>query len=283
MPPWSRRKRNAAAGLAGVFRRAAMASSARQRLESRLPDRRHRTPPQEARIPVLIPTQSDRHRKNPAMTRDTELAALKARLQEIDDLRGAAALLHWDQSTYMPPGGAESRGRQLALLSRLAPRPAVRSGDRTPARFARALGRGAGRRFGRGRARPRHAPRLRTRDARAVRVHRTAERAHHGHLPRVGARATGQRFRRRAPDAREDRRVEPRARGVPPRLRASLRRAHRSRRGRHDGGGRADALRRVARRARAADRGHSLAPGGRRQLPRRRFSRRARSRRSAKR
>ena len=39
---------------------------------------------------------------------------------EIDDLRGAAALLHWDQSTYMPPGGAESRGRQLALLSRLA-------------------------------------------------------------------------------------------------------------------------------------------------------------------
>jgi carboxypeptidase Taq len=54
------------------------------------------------------------------MTRDAELAALKSRLQEIDDLRGAAALLHWDQSTYMPPGGAESRGRQLALLSRLA-------------------------------------------------------------------------------------------------------------------------------------------------------------------
>jgi len=54
------------------------------------------------------------------MTRDTELAALKSRLQEIDDLHGAAGLLHWDQSTYMPPGGAVSRGRQLALLSRLA-------------------------------------------------------------------------------------------------------------------------------------------------------------------
>jgi carboxypeptidase Taq len=54
------------------------------------------------------------------MTRESELAALKTRLQEIDDLHGAAALLHWDQSTYMPPGGAESRGRQLALLNRLA-------------------------------------------------------------------------------------------------------------------------------------------------------------------
>jgi len=54
------------------------------------------------------------------MTREAELAELKSRLQEIDDLGGAAALLHWDQSTYMPAGGAESRGRQLALLSRLA-------------------------------------------------------------------------------------------------------------------------------------------------------------------
>jgi carboxypeptidase Taq len=54
------------------------------------------------------------------MTREAQLAELKSRLQEIDDLGGAAALLQWDQSTYMPPGGAESRGRQLALLSRLA-------------------------------------------------------------------------------------------------------------------------------------------------------------------
>jgi len=54
------------------------------------------------------------------MNRDAELAALKSRLLEIDDLRGAASVLHWDQATYMPPGGAESRGRQLALLSRIA-------------------------------------------------------------------------------------------------------------------------------------------------------------------
>ena len=50
------------------------------------------------------------------MTREAELTALKTRLQEIDDLRGAASVLQWDQATYMPPGGAESRGRQLALL-----------------------------------------------------------------------------------------------------------------------------------------------------------------------
>ncbi len=48
------------------------------------------------------------------------LDALKTRLLEIDDLNGAAALLRWDQTTYMPPGGAASRGRQVATLSRLA-------------------------------------------------------------------------------------------------------------------------------------------------------------------
>jgi carboxypeptidase Taq len=46
--------------------------------------------------------------------------ALKSRLLEIDDLNGAASLLRWDQTTYMPPGGAPARGRQLATLSRLA-------------------------------------------------------------------------------------------------------------------------------------------------------------------
>ncbi len=49
-----------------------------------------------------------------------KLNELKARLQEVDDLRGAAAVLYWDQATYMPPGGAEARGRQLAALSELA-------------------------------------------------------------------------------------------------------------------------------------------------------------------
>ena len=44
---------------------------------------------------------------------------LKTHLREIFDLRGAAALLEWDQSTYMPSGGAAARGRQIALLTRL--------------------------------------------------------------------------------------------------------------------------------------------------------------------
>jgi carboxypeptidase Taq len=41
-------------------------------------------------------------------------------MQEVSDLRAAAALLHWDQSTYMPPGGAAARGRQIGTLNRLA-------------------------------------------------------------------------------------------------------------------------------------------------------------------
>ncbi len=45
---------------------------------------------------------------------------LKARLAEIYDLQMAASLLRWDMTTYMPPGGADARGRQLALLGRLA-------------------------------------------------------------------------------------------------------------------------------------------------------------------
>jgi carboxypeptidase Taq len=47
------------------------------------------------------------------------LAELKARLLEISDLAGTAAILSWDQSTYMPTGGAAARGRQCALMSRL--------------------------------------------------------------------------------------------------------------------------------------------------------------------
>src|SRR4051794_23872846 len=48
------------------------------------------------------------------------LAELKTRLVEVNDLRSATALLGWDQQTYMPPGGAPARGRQLATLGRLA-------------------------------------------------------------------------------------------------------------------------------------------------------------------
>ncbi len=51
---------------------------------------------------------------------DQKLIQLKELLAEISDLRSAAGLLGWDQQTYMPPGGAEIRGDQLALLGRLA-------------------------------------------------------------------------------------------------------------------------------------------------------------------
>ena len=47
-------------------------------------------------------------------------AALQSRWFEIFDLNMSASLLRWDQTTYMPPGGAAARGRQLALLARLA-------------------------------------------------------------------------------------------------------------------------------------------------------------------
>jgi carboxypeptidase Taq len=48
------------------------------------------------------------------------LKQLKGRLMDIYDLGMSAALLRWDQATYMPPGGGEAHGRQMALLSRLA-------------------------------------------------------------------------------------------------------------------------------------------------------------------
>lgn len=49
-----------------------------------------------------------------------QLTDLKHRLMQIYDLNGANALLNWDQTTYMPRGGAAARGRQTALLGRLA-------------------------------------------------------------------------------------------------------------------------------------------------------------------
>jgi len=45
---------------------------------------------------------------------------LKTRLGEIQDLRNAAALLGWDQQTYMPHRGSAARAEQLATLNRLA-------------------------------------------------------------------------------------------------------------------------------------------------------------------
>lgn len=51
---------------------------------------------------------------------EAKLRELKMRLMEISDIRSANALLGWDQETYMPPGGAEARGRQRATLGRIA-------------------------------------------------------------------------------------------------------------------------------------------------------------------
>ncbi len=45
---------------------------------------------------------------------------LKNWLRDIDDIESAAALMYWDQATYMPAGGASARGRQLATLSQIA-------------------------------------------------------------------------------------------------------------------------------------------------------------------
>src|SRR5687767_11387114 len=46
-------------------------------------------------------------------------ARLKARFARIAALGEAAAMLYWDASAMMPPGGAAARGEQLATLAGL--------------------------------------------------------------------------------------------------------------------------------------------------------------------
>ena len=48
------------------------------------------------------------------------LQELKDILAEVSDLSRAAALLEWDQETYMPPGGVGARAEQVSTLVRLA-------------------------------------------------------------------------------------------------------------------------------------------------------------------
>ncbi|TCS95830.1 carboxypeptidase M32 [Hazenella coriacea] len=50
---------------------------------------------------------------------EQKLRELKAKLREIYDIQSAMAILSWDQSTYMPPAAAESRGSQLSTLAKL--------------------------------------------------------------------------------------------------------------------------------------------------------------------
>ncbi len=49
-----------------------------------------------------------------------KLAQLKAQVTQIYDINAAVSVLYWDQATYMPPAGAEARGRQMALLREMA-------------------------------------------------------------------------------------------------------------------------------------------------------------------
>ena len=51
---------------------------------------------------------------------EKKLQELKNRLYEVNDLNMIGAILNWDQSTYMPPGGAAARGRQMSTVARIA-------------------------------------------------------------------------------------------------------------------------------------------------------------------
>jgi carboxypeptidase Taq len=48
-----------------------------------------------------------------------KMKRLREILADISDLGHIAAILDWDMQTYMPPGGTEARGNQMALLGRL--------------------------------------------------------------------------------------------------------------------------------------------------------------------
>ena len=48
-----------------------------------------------------------------------KLEHLKTLLAEVADLNAVGALLSWDQQTYMPQGGNEARGNQLATIGKI--------------------------------------------------------------------------------------------------------------------------------------------------------------------
>ncbi len=54
------------------------------------------------------------------MTSPASLDSLKSKLREIHHLHDAAAVLSWDQETYMPAGSGAIRAEQLATLQTLA-------------------------------------------------------------------------------------------------------------------------------------------------------------------
>lgn len=54
------------------------------------------------------------------MTQQASLARLNERIAAVNDVLNATSVLTWDSRTMMPPGGAETRGYQIATLTRLA-------------------------------------------------------------------------------------------------------------------------------------------------------------------
>ena len=46
--------------------------------------------------------------------------AFQERMGQVNDLLNAKSILNWDALTHMPPGGAETRSKQLATLSVMA-------------------------------------------------------------------------------------------------------------------------------------------------------------------
>src|SRR5438105_6026322 len=70
--------------------------------------------------PATKVAATDRKDANNRRSPERKLAELKRRLLEIGDLHAAGSVLGWDRATYMPAGGARARGRQGAMLARLA-------------------------------------------------------------------------------------------------------------------------------------------------------------------
>ncbi|RDI62043.1 carboxypeptidase M32 [Microvirga subterranea] len=54
------------------------------------------------------------------MTQQASIAALNERVAAVNDVLNATSVLTWDSRTMMPPGGAETRGQQIATLTRVA-------------------------------------------------------------------------------------------------------------------------------------------------------------------
>src|SRR3984893_10283091 len=87
-------------------------SADQERRKAQVADR----PPAVANAPVAGPAGRSHGRQSA----ETMLTELRRRLMEISDLNFAGAVLSWDQATYMPVAGAAARGRQTAMLSKLA-------------------------------------------------------------------------------------------------------------------------------------------------------------------